>query len=71
VCHAAQLCSHSLTVSALYGGFSAGVENPFGGEYPPIQYLSYPKFFGAAAFLFCVHMLVCQTFLFTFSFLFS
>lgn len=34
------------------------VENPFGGEYPPIQYLSYPKFFGAAAFLFCVHMLM-------------
>jgi hypothetical protein len=33
------------------------VENPFT-EYPPIQYLSYPKFFGAAAFLFCVHMLV-------------
>jgi hypothetical protein len=67
------VCLRSAALLTLSGGFfSAGVENPFGGEYPPIQYLSYPKFFGAAAFLFCVHMLVCQqTFLFPFPFRFS
>jgi len=33
------------------------IDNPFT-DYPPIEYLSYPYFFGVAAFLFCVHMLM-------------
>jgi len=31
--------------------------NPFT-DYEPLEYLSYPKFFGASAFLFCIHMLM-------------
>ncbi len=48
-------------VAMFVEGFkNESIDNPFQdpSPYPPLEYLSYPSFLGAAAFLFCVHVLV-------------